>query len=102
MNRSRDDSSKKKNQTNKPKQTNKNLTHTQKKKTIIHQTKSVSFLLLMSMKQRHKIFYRKPPDVLIKTFMSCFNSLRFDLAIPDEHLMPYYTDNHVRTGHSAN
>lgn len=56
----------------------------------------------MSMKQRHKIFYRKPPDVLIKTFMSCFNSLRFDLAIPDEHLMPYYTDNHVRTGHSAN
>lgn len=35
---------------------------------------------------------------------SCFNSLRFDLAIPDEHSMPYYTENRIvvlRTGHAS-
>lgn len=58
----------------------------------------------MSMKKRHKKYCRKPHNVLIKTFMSCFNSLRFDLAIPDEHSMPYYTENRIvllRTGQAS-
>lgn len=36
--------------------------------------------------------------------MSCFNSLRFDLAIPDEQSMPYYTENRIvllRTGQAS-